>query len=61
MAAFANTLSQLAFLHVSFVIVIGLLATKTVIRKFVEEDSKNFGYKMMRKRLHWQKGQSIYA
>ena len=39
--AFASTLSQLAFLHFSFVIVIDLCATETVIRKFEEEDSKN--------------------
>ena len=57
--AFASTLSQLAFLHFSVVIVIDLCATETVIRKFEEEDSK--------KQLHCsflsiaETGQSMYA
>ena len=34
MLEFANTLSQLAFLHFSFVIVRDLLATETGIRRF---------------------------
>ena len=41
-----------AFLRFSFVIVIDLLATETVIRKFEEEDSKKFNYMMMKKPLH---------
>ena len=51
MLAFASTLSQLAFLHFSFDIVIDLLVTETVIRKFAEEDSKRFNYKMVKKPL----------
>ena len=34
MLEFANTLSQLAFLHFSFVIIRDLLATETGIRRF---------------------------
>ena len=50
--AFANTLSQLAFVHFNFVIVIDLFATKTVIQKFEEKDSQNFNYKIVKKLLH---------
>ena len=52
MLAFTSTLSQLAFLHFSFDIVIDLLVTETVIRKFAEEDSKRFNHKMVKKPLH---------
>ena len=67
MLAYANVLSQLVFLHFSFVIVIDLLATETVIRKFQEEDSKKFNYNMAEKPLHFsflsivEIGQSMYA
>ena len=67
MLEFPNTLSQLAFLHFIFVIVIDLLATETVIRKFEEKDSKKFNYKMVKKPLYCsflsivETGQSMYT
>ena len=42
MLAFVNTLSQLAFLHYSFVNVIDLLATETVFENLKKKIPKNY-------------------
>ena len=42
MLAFVNTLSQLAFLHYSFVNVIDLLATETAFENLKKKIPKNY-------------------